>query len=148
MGGTAPANQLRLSFAGSEDGEAETETCRAAKPLWRTTTRTSGPRGLNSLNRRMRTRMYGGVAGESGWPLPLCRFAAFAACNAGLSRRNYVGLGRIFCDDLLRPQCSHLERCGSWRESPGWGSPHSLQTVFRNRRLLRYAQPFAFSCAK
>jgi len=73
MGGTAPANQLRLSFAGSEDGEAKTETCRAAKPLWRTTTRTSSPRGLNSLNRRMRTRMYGGVAGESGRPLPLCR---------------------------------------------------------------------------
>src|ERR1700688_3213030 len=43
MGGTAPANQLRLIFAGSEDGEAETETCRAAKPLWRTTTRTSRP---------------------------------------------------------------------------------------------------------
>src|SRR6266581_9234793 len=43
MGGTAPANQLRLSFAGSADGEAETETCRAAKPLWRTTTRTSRP---------------------------------------------------------------------------------------------------------
>src|SRR5437016_7786411 len=43
MGGTAPANQLRLSFTGSEDGEAETETCRAAKPLWRTTTRTSRP---------------------------------------------------------------------------------------------------------
>src|ERR1700746_3420895 len=39
----APANQLRLSFAGSEDGEAETEPCRAAKPLWRTTTRTSRP---------------------------------------------------------------------------------------------------------
>jgi hypothetical protein len=30
-GGIAPANQLRLSFAGSEDGEAETETRRAAK---------------------------------------------------------------------------------------------------------------------
>src|SRR2546430_13847601 len=43
MGGTAPANQLRLSFAGSEDGAAETETCRAAKPLWRTTTRTPRP---------------------------------------------------------------------------------------------------------
>jgi len=43
MGGTAPANQLRLSFAGSEDGEAETETCRAAKTLWRMTTRTSRP---------------------------------------------------------------------------------------------------------
>jgi hypothetical protein len=28
----------------------------------------------NPLNRRMRTRMSGGVAGESGQPLPLCRF--------------------------------------------------------------------------
>jgi hypothetical protein len=37
MGGTAPANQLRLSFTGLEDGAAETETCRVAKPLWRTT---------------------------------------------------------------------------------------------------------------
>src|SRR5258708_32712146 len=73
MGGTAPANQLRLSFTGLEDGEAETETCRAAKPLWRTATRNSGPRGLNSLNRRMRTRMYGGVAGETGRLLPLSR---------------------------------------------------------------------------
>src|SRR5262249_9482340 len=40
------------------------------KPLWRKTTRTSGPHGLNLRNRRMRTRMYGGVAGESGRPLP------------------------------------------------------------------------------
>ena len=39
--------------SGSEDGEPETETRRAAK--WRTTTRTSGPSGLNLLNRRMRT---------------------------------------------------------------------------------------------
>jgi hypothetical protein len=84
MGGTAPANQLRLSFAGSEDGEAETETCRAAKPLWRTTTRTSSPRGLNSLNRRMRTRMYGGVAGESGRPLPLCRWWHSSPSNSVL----------------------------------------------------------------
>src|SRR6202035_5759005 len=75
MSGTAPANQLRLSFTGSEDGEAETETCRAAKPLWRTTTRTSGPRGLNSLNRRMRTRLYGGVGGVTAPPIPItpCR---------------------------------------------------------------------------
>jgi hypothetical protein len=36
---------------GSEDGEAETETCRPAKLLWRTMTRTSGPQWLNSLNR-------------------------------------------------------------------------------------------------
>src|SRR6267154_20017 len=74
MGGIAPANQLRLSFTGSEDGEAETETCRAAKPLWRTTLRTSGPRGLNSLNRRMRTRMYGCVGGEDGRSSPLFPF--------------------------------------------------------------------------
>jgi hypothetical protein len=31
MGGIAPANQPRLSFTGSEDGEAETETSSAAK---------------------------------------------------------------------------------------------------------------------
>ena len=43
MGGIAPANQLRLSLTGSEDGEAETETCRVAKPLWRKTPRPSGP---------------------------------------------------------------------------------------------------------
>jgi len=29
----------------------------------------------NALNRPMRTRMSGGVAGESGRPLPLCRFS-------------------------------------------------------------------------
>jgi len=43
MGGTAPANQPGLSFTGSADGEAETDTCRVAKPLWRTTTWTSRP---------------------------------------------------------------------------------------------------------
>jgi hypothetical protein len=72
MGGTAPANQLRLSITGSEDGEAETETCRAAEPLWRTTTRTSGPSGLNLLNRRMRTRLYGGVGEQvTAPPIPI-----------------------------------------------------------------------------
>src|SRR6516162_10006213 len=43
----APANQPRLSLTGSEDGEAETETSRAAKPLWRKTNRPSGPPGPN-----------------------------------------------------------------------------------------------------
>jgi hypothetical protein len=89
MSGTAPANQLRLSFTGSKDGEAETETCRAAKPLWRTTNRTSGPRGLNSLNRRMRTRMYGGVAGESGRPLPLCRLRGGARRRVPNSKHHH-----------------------------------------------------------
>jgi hypothetical protein len=63
-----------LSFTGSDDGEAETVTCRAAKPLWRKTHRTSGPQGLHLRNRPVRTRMPGGVAGESGQPLPLRRF--------------------------------------------------------------------------
>ena len=30
----------------------------------------------NLLNRRTRTRIYGGVAGESGRPLPLCRLSS------------------------------------------------------------------------
>src|SRR5260370_13357790 len=81
MGGTAPANQLRLSFTGSEDGEAETETCRAAKPLWRTTTRTSGPEELNLLNRRMRTRMYGGVAGSAGVRSPSAQLRLQVSSN-------------------------------------------------------------------
>ena len=32
----------------------------------------------NPLNRRMRTRMSGGVAGESGRPLPLCRLGLYS----------------------------------------------------------------------
>src|SRR5499427_7388196 len=52
---------------------------------------------LNPPNRRMRTRMYGGVAGESGRPLPLCRFGTEAITTQGLrfskKRRNQ-------CDDL------------------------------------------------
>jgi hypothetical protein len=67
-------NQLRLSFADSEDGEAETEICRAGSPRGLRRFEPYGSSGLNSLNRRMRIRMYGGVAGESGRPLPLCRF--------------------------------------------------------------------------
>ena len=46
-------------------------------PIWRpllclpsTRTRTSCPRGPNLRNRRMRTRIDGGVAGEGGRPLP------------------------------------------------------------------------------
>ena len=36
----------------------------------------AGCSSSTELNRRMRTRMYGGVAGESGRPLPLCRFTS------------------------------------------------------------------------
>jgi RNA-directed DNA polymerase len=35
----------------------------------------------NPLNRRMRTRTYGGVAGEGGRPFPLCRFEAAGLGN-------------------------------------------------------------------
>jgi hypothetical protein len=73
-GGTAPANQPRLSFAGSEDGEAETETCRVAKPLWRTTYRTSGPSGLN-LTEPPGADPHAGWCGRGEWvttpPMPI-----------------------------------------------------------------------------
>ncbi|HWN76241.1 MAG TPA: hypothetical protein VNO13_10865, partial [Candidatus Udaeobacter sp.] len=52
--------QPRLSLTGSEDGEAETETYRVAKPLWRKTTRTSGPQGLNLTEPP-------GAAPHAGW---------------------------------------------------------------------------------
>src|SRR5882757_7545012 len=100
----APANQLRLSFVGSEDGEAETETCRAAKLLWRKTNRTSGPQGPNLRNRRMRTRLYGGVAGENGRPFPLCRFflilpggPSLTGCHTSKKRScEFFNLAHIF----------------------------------------------------
>src|SRR5260370_3568398 len=62
--------ELRLSFAGSEDGEAETETCRAAKPSWLTTIRTLRPVTAQSLNLPRRNRQNGVVAVERGRPLP------------------------------------------------------------------------------
>ena len=78
MGGTAPANQLRLSFTGSEDGEAETETCRAAKPLWRKTNRPSGPPGLN-LTEPPGADPHAGWCGRGEWattpPMPILQEA-------------------------------------------------------------------------
>src|SRR5664279_2558226 len=41
------------------------------------------------LNRPMRTRMSGGVAGESGRPLPLCRLANGVG-NGMVERREYA----------------------------------------------------------
>lgn len=50
----APANQPWLSFAGSEDGEAETVTCRVAKPFVANDESTLRPPvGLTLRNRRM-----------------------------------------------------------------------------------------------
>jgi len=66
----APANQLRLSFAGSKDREAEMETCRVAKPLWRKTKRTSGPQGL-PLREPTGAHPHAGVAGEGATTPPM-----------------------------------------------------------------------------
>src|SRR5215831_14925450 len=70
----APAHQLRLSLTGSEDGEAETETCRVAKPLWRKTNRPSGPSGLN-LTEPPGADPHAGWCGRGEWastpPMPL-----------------------------------------------------------------------------
>src|SRR6266487_7066468 len=52
------------------------------------------------LNRRMRTRMYGGVAGESGRPLPLCRFGRI------LRMANLTGLANIVAE--LRTERTNL----------------------------------------
>jgi hypothetical protein len=51
----------KLGSRGSEDGEAETEICRAAKPSWRTMTRTSGPQGSTLRNRPVRTPHAGSL---------------------------------------------------------------------------------------
>ena len=51
----------------------------AAKPPWRKAKRNSGPHRLKSRNRRMRTRMYGGVTGKAGDRLPMSIDAAAAA---------------------------------------------------------------------
>jgi len=58
-----------MSLAG-EDDEAETETCRVAKPLAKTN-RTSGPQGPLLRNRPVRTRKPGGVAGGVGNHSPI-----------------------------------------------------------------------------
>src|SRR5215472_289674 len=50
---------------------------------------------LNPPNRRMRTRMYGGVAGESGRPLPLCRFAVIFAGAVGSKQRGKEFVAKI-----------------------------------------------------
>jgi hypothetical protein len=64
--GMAPANQLRLSFIGSEDGEAETATCRAAKPCGERRIEPPARQDSTLRNRPVRTRMPGGVAGRVG----------------------------------------------------------------------------------
>src|SRR5450759_2622257 len=72
MDGHAPANPLRRSLPGSDRVKPE-RNLGAAKPPWRKAKRTSGRHRLKSRNRRMRTRMYGGVGGEEPRGFPLSR---------------------------------------------------------------------------
>src|SRR5262249_62238718 len=73
-------NQLVLAFteegrseapkASREGTEALTAKCDTERPA------------RNLLNRRTRTRIYGGVAGVSGRPLPLCRSRSIRAWHS------------------------------------------------------------------
>ncbi len=80
---TAPAHQLRLSFTALEDGEAETATFRAAKPLWRKTNRPSGPPGLN-VTEPPGAHPHAGWCGRGEWaptpPMPIRYFPSFSLC--------------------------------------------------------------------
>ena len=106
-----PANQLRLSFTGSEDGEAETETGRAAKPLWRTTTQTSGPPRAQLA----RTAVCGPACtvvrqGRVGDHSPYAdlgyrRGIRRCCCNGGIHARQPFALS-FSC----RPQLNHSQR--------------------------------------
>src|SRR5258707_1031467 len=70
LGGASPLpNQMKVKC--SEDGEAETEP--AERRALVAMTRTSGPQGLNLLNRPTPTRMSGGGEGASRWLLSLSR---------------------------------------------------------------------------
>src|SRR5215469_1231533 len=120
----APANQLRLSSAGSEDGEAETETCRVAKPLWRKTTRTSGPQGLY-LTEPPGADPHAGWCGRGEWattpPMPICTkiiwlrnsgcppWLRFSSATRVPSLRKSRRLGSHFCD------CVHGRHVGTTR---------------------------------
>src|SRR6266568_3807619 len=69
-----------LAFAAMRKGEARMRRSKGPKP-WRLTTlsdspaRRETPTVLNPSNRRIRTRMYGGVGGEELRGSPLSRFA-------------------------------------------------------------------------
>ena len=73
-------NQLMLAF--TEEGRSEAPKASQEGTESRTAKcETERPAGCsmalrNPLNRPMRTRMSGGVAGVSGRPLPLCLFSA------------------------------------------------------------------------
>src|SRR5215471_3400145 len=101
----APAHQLRLSLTGSEDGEAETETCRVAKPLWRKTNRPSGPSGLN-LTEPPGADPHAGWCGRGEWattpPMPIGS-QLHRGCGGRESALALLGHFRVIAQpDILR----------------------------------------------
>src|SRR5690348_8599852 len=89
MDGHAPANPLRRSLPGADRVKPE-NNLGAAKPSWRKAKRTSGPHRLKSWNRRMRTRMSGGVGGEEPRGSPLSRLLDRASGRGLASMRPRV----------------------------------------------------------
>ena len=70
--GHAPANPRSRSLPGADRVKPERNPG-AVKPVSGGTRRTSSLHGLKSRNRRIRTRMYGGVGGVGPQGLPLSR---------------------------------------------------------------------------
>jgi hypothetical protein len=71
----------RTGFEAYGVGRAKRKPAERRSPCGERRFELPGPSGLNSLNRRMRTRLYGGVAGECGQPRPLCRFCDLFGCS-------------------------------------------------------------------
>jgi hypothetical protein len=63
MSGPAPANQLRLSLPSSDRVKPERDRVSGETNIGRKSFETSSPPGPRLLNRRIRTRTYGGVGG-------------------------------------------------------------------------------------
>src|SRR6266852_2147154 len=79
---TRPCGRISrsLAFVAMRKGEARMRRSKGPKPLRRTSlsdspARRETPTVLNLSNRRIRTRMYGGVGGEESRDSPLSRFA-------------------------------------------------------------------------
>ena len=75
MSGPAPANQLRLSLPSSDRVKPERDRVSGETNIGRKSFETSSPPGPRLLNRRIRTRTYGGVGGvecyerSKSWPV-------------------------------------------------------------------------------
>jgi hypothetical protein len=133
-----------LAFAAMRKGEARMRRSKGPKPLRRTPlfdspARRETPTVLIPSNRRIRTRMSGGVGGEEprGSPLSrslaLCRRQCFGERPLCAQHRTFARV-RLFdpkrtLDRLMSGALQKVLRCGrrgsSYRESRQECSPHS-----------------------